>query len=337
MSALPAASGSRTALPPLTPERRHARRKAAWRRRRTVLLFMSPWIIGFAVFFGYPLIDNAYLSLTHYDLLSSPRWIGLANYRYLFSGDQEVWPAVSNTLWFLAIAVPLQVLFAFGLAMLVTRAKTGVGIFRTIFYLPTLVPTVAATLGFVFLFNPATGPVNTLLGKIGISGPLWFQSPHWAKPSLTLLSVWGVGNAMVIFLAAILDVPKHLHEAAQIDGAGALRRLWYVTLPTISPVILFSIVIAVIQGLQYFDQAYVASTVAPPGAAGGAGDSSITLGYPDGSTLFYPLLLYQQGFRYFNMGYAAALSMLLLIVSLAVTLLVLRHSSRWVHTQGEVR
>ncbi len=337
MSALPAASGSRATLPPLTPERRQARRRAAWRRRRTVLLFMSPWIIGFAVFFGYPLIDNAYLSFTHYDLLSSPRWIGLANYRYLFSGDQEVWPAVSNTLWFLAIAVPLQVLFAFGLAMLVTRAKAGVGIFRTIFYLPTLVPTVAATLGFVFLFNPATGPVNTLLGKIGISGPLWFQSPHWAKPSLTLLSVWGVGNAMVIFLAAILDVPKHLHEAAQIDGAGALRRLWYVTLPTISPVILFSIVIAVIQGLQYFDQAYVASTVAPPGAAGGAGDSSITLGYPDGSTLFYPLLLYQQGFRYFNMGYAAALSMLLLIVSLAVTLLVLRHSNRWVHAHGEVR
>jgi multiple sugar transport system permease protein len=302
-----------------------------------VLLFMSPWIVGFCVFFGYPLLDNLYLSFTHYDLLSSPRWIGLANYKYLFGGDQEVWPAVSNTLWFLAIAVPAQVLFAFAVAMMLSRARSGVGIFRTIFYLPTLAPSVAATLGFVFLFNPATGPVNVLLSKIGITGPLWFQSPHWAKPSLTLLSLWGIGNAMVIFLAAILDVPGHLQEAAELDGAGALRRLWHVTLPTISPVILFSIVIAVIQGLQYFDQAYVASTIAPPGAAGNAGDSSITLGYPEGSTLFYPLLLYQQGFRYFNMGYAAAMSMLLLVVSLGVTLLVLRHSNRWVHAQGGQR
>ncbi|MGO9822458.1 MAG: carbohydrate ABC transporter permease [Solirubrobacteraceae bacterium] len=324
-------------LPTLSPERRRAKHRAAWRRRRTVLLFMSPWIVGFSVFFAYPLIDNAYLSFTHYDLLSPPVWIGLANYRYLFGGDQEVWPAVQNTLWFLGIAVPLQVLFAFGIAVMVTRAKAGVGIFRTIFYLPTLAPSVAATLGFVFLFNPGTGPVNTLLSKVGITGPLWFQSPQWAKPSLTLLSLWGVGNAMVIFLAAILDVPQHLHEAAQLDGAGALRRLWYVTLPSISPVILFSIVIAVIAGLQYFDQAYVASTVAPPGAAGSAGDSAATRGYPGGAALFYPLLLYQQGFQYFNMGYAAALSMLLLIVSLAVTLLVLRNSNRWVHAAGAGR
>ena len=323
------------ALPPLSARRRAAKRSAAWRRRRTVLLFMSPWIVGFGVFFAYPLIDTAYLSLNHYDLLSPPRWVGLRNYSYLFNGDQEVWPAVSNTLWFLAIAVPLQVLFAFGIALMVSRARAGVGVFRTIFYLPTLAPSVAATLGFVFLFNPGTGPVNTLLAKIGITGPLWFQSAHWAKPSLTLLSLWGVGNAMVIFLAAILDVPAHLQEAAELDGAGALRRLWYVTLPTISPVIMFSIVIAMIQGLQYFDQAFVASTVAPPGAAGGAGDSSVTLGYPDGSTLFYPLLLYQQGFRYFNMGYAAALSMLLLVVSLAVTLLVVRNSNRWVHAAGD--
>jgi multiple sugar transport system permease protein len=189
-------------LPPISAACRSAKGKAAWRRRLTVLLFMSPWIVGFTVFFGYPLVDNAYLSFTHYDLLSNPVWIGLANYKYLFGGDAEVWPAVSNTLWFLAIAVPLQVLFAFGIAVMVTRAKAGVGIFRTIFYLPTLAPSVAATLGFVFLFNPGTGPVNTLLRKIGITGPLWFQSPHWAKPSLTLLSLWGIGNAMVIFLAA---------------------------------------------------------------------------------------------------------------------------------------
>jgi len=339
VSTLPVAAAPRSmAPPPLSPSRRRAKRRAAWRRRRTVLLFMSPWIVGFSVFFAYPMLDNLYLSFTHYDLLSSPVWIGLANYRYLFGGDQQVWPAVSNTLWFLAIAVPLQVLFAFGLAMMITRAKMGVGIFRTIFYLPTLTPTVAATLGFVFLFNPATGPINSLLSKLGINGPSWFQDPHWAKPSLTLLSLWGVGNAMVIFLAAILDVPKHLYESAQIDGANALRRLYYVTLPSISPVILFSIVIAVIQGLQYFDQAYIASTSAAPGSLGNAGDNvSENLGYPQGSTLFYPLYLYQQGFGFFNMGYAAALSMLLLVVSLAVTLLILRNSKRWVHAAGGVR
>jgi multiple sugar transport system permease protein len=335
VSTLPLAAASGTTPPPLSPAARQAKRRAAWRRRRTVLLFMSPWIVGFSVFFAYPLLDNLYLSFTHYDLLSSPHWIGLANYRYLFGGDQEVWPAVSNTLWFLAIAVPLQVAFSFGLAMMITRAKAGVGIFRTIFYLPTLTPTVAATLGFVFLFNPGTGPINTLLSKIGISGPLWFQSPQWAKPTLTLLSLWGVGNAMVIFLAAILDVPKHLYESAALDGAGALRRLWYVTLPSISPVILFSIVIALIQGLQYFDQAYIASTSAAPGSLGNAGDNvTENLGYPQGSTLFYPLLLYQQGFGFFNMGYAAAMSILLLVVSLAVTMLILRNAKRWVHAQG---
>jgi multiple sugar transport system permease protein len=326
-----------TALPALSPQRVRARRKAAWRRRGLVFAFMSPWIVGFSVFFAYPLLDNLYLSFTHYDLLSPPVWIGLANYRYLFGGDQEVWPAVQNTLWFLGIAVPLQVLFAFGLALMITRARMGVGVFRTIFYLPALAPSVAATLGFVFLFNPGTGPVNTILGYLGITGPLWFQSPQWAKPSLTLLSLWGVGNAMVIFLAAILDVPAHLQEAAELDGAGSLRRLWYVTIPTISPVILFSIVIAVILGLQYFDQAYVASTVAPPGSAGSAGDTAASLGYPDGSTLFYPLLLYQQGFQYFDMGYAAALSIVLLVISLLVTLVVLRNSNRWVHTQGGFR
>jgi multiple sugar transport system permease protein len=233
--------------------------------------------------------------------------------------------------------VPLQVLFAFGVAAMIARARRGVGFFRTVFYLPTLAPPVAATLGFVFLLNPATGPVNTILGHLGISGPQWFQSPTWSKPSLTLLALWGVGNAMIIFLAAILDVPKHLYESAQLDGAGPLARLRYVTLPTISPVILFSVVIAVIQGLQYFDQAYVASTVASPGSAGNAGDSAINLGYPEGSTLMYPVLLYQQGFRYFNMGYAAAMSMMLLLVSLVVTLLIVRNSNRWVHQAGGAR
>jgi multiple sugar transport system permease protein len=318
-------------------DRRRARRKAAWKRRGLVLAFMSPWLVGFCLFIGYPLVYSAYLSLHSYDLLNPPRWVGLANYRYLFKEDPEVGTAVRNTLWLIAIAVPLQVMFAFGIAVMLTRAKLGVGIFRTIFYLPALAPPVAAALGFVYLLNPATGPVNILLDKIGIEGPLWFNEPGWSKPSLTLLAMWGVGNIMVIFLAAILDVPRHLHESAELDGAGAVRRLRYVTLPTISPVILFAVVLGVIQALQYFTQAYVAAAIAAGQASQAGTVSTLEQGYPEGSTLFYPILLYYHGFRFFNMGYASALAMLLLAVSFGVTLLIVRNSRRWVHYSGAVR
>jgi multiple sugar transport system permease protein len=297
---------------------------------------MSPWIAGFAIFFGYPLVMTAYYSFTHYDLLSAPRWIGFANYRYLFHGDQQIWPAVSNTLWFMAVSVPANALFAFGIAVMLSRARRGIGFFRTVFYLPALVPPVAATLGFVYLLNPGTGPVNTLLGHLGIEGPLWFDSPQWSKPSLVLLGMWGVGNLMIIFLASLIDVPRHLYESASIDGAGSMKQLRYVTLPTISPVILFAVVIGVIESLQYFTQAYVASTIAA-GSAATATEGANSLGYPLYSTLFYPILLYQQGFRYFNMGYASAMAMLLLFAALAVIVLILRNSRRWVHAAGAVR
>jgi multiple sugar transport system permease protein len=326
-----------TAGAPFTAERRRARRRAAWRRRRLVALLMAPWAIGFSVFFGYPLVMSLYLSFTHYDLLSSPKWIGWANYKYLFTQDPQVGPAVKNTLWLIAIMVPLQVLFAFGVALMLARAKTGVGFFRTIFYLPALAPPVAATMAFVYLLNPATGPVNIILGHLGINGPLWFQSPQWSKPSLTLLSLWGIGNIMIIFLAAILDAPRQLYESAELDGAGPLQRLRWVTLPTISPVILFSVVISVIAALQYFTQAYVAANIAS-GQASQAGDQTVNnLGYPEGSTLFYPVLLYQHGFKFFNMGYASALSVLLLIVAFTITVLIIRNSRRWVHYAGGVK
>jgi multiple sugar transport system permease protein len=274
-------------------ERRRARRRAAWRRRRLVLLLMSPWLVGFSVFFGYPLVMSAYLSLNHYDLLSAPRWVGLANYRYLFTIDPQTWTAVRNTGWMIGVLVPLQVLSAFGLALMLARARTGVGIFRTIFYLPALAPPVAATLGFVFILNPATGPVNTILSHLGISGPLWFQDPSWSKPSLVMLGIWGVGNTMIIFLAAVLGV---------------------------------------IQGLQYFTQAYVAAGVASGQASQAADVTSASLGFPVDSTLFYPVLLYQHGFVDFQMGYASAMAMFLFAVSFVVTLAIVLNSRRWVHS-----
>jgi multiple sugar transport system permease protein len=219
---------------------------------------------------------------------------------------------------------------------MLSRARRGIGFFRTVFYLPALVPPVAATLGFVYLLNPGTGPVNTFLRELGLPQPLWFDSPTWAKPSLVLLGIWGVGNLMIIFLAAVIDVPRHLYESAELDGAGTFQRMRWVTLPTISPVILFAVVIGVIEGMQYFTQAYVASTIAA-GSAASATEGANSLGYPLDSTLFYPVLLYQQGFRYFNMGYASAMAMVLLVVALAITLLILRSSRLWVFYQGAGR
>ena len=295
---------------------------------------MSPWLVGFSVFFGYPLLMSAYLSFNHYDLLSPPRWVGLANYRYLFTVDPQVWTAVKNTLWLIAVMVPLQVVFAFGIALLLARARSGAGLLRTIFYLPALAPPVAATLGFVFILNPATGPVNTILGHLGIQGPLWFQDPAWSKPSLTLLGLWGVGNTMVIFLAAVLDVPRHLYESAELDGAGPLQRLRWVTLPTTSPVILFAVILGVIQGMQYFTQAYVAAGVAS-GQASQAGDVTAgTLGYPLDSTLVYPVLLFQHGFTDFQMGYASAMAWILFVIIIVFTVAQFRLSNRWVYYEG---
>jgi multiple sugar transport system permease protein len=318
----------------LVAARRSARRRSHWRRRRTIALLLAPWAIGFGVFFAYPLVASAYFSFTHYDLLSPPQWIGLENYEFLFNSDPEIWTSVKNTLWLIVFMVPSVVVFALGISLLVARARRGLGLMRTIFYLPALAPIVASTLGFVYLFNPATGPVNTILAKLGIEGPLWFNSPTMAKPTLVLLAMWSIGNTMIIFLAAVLDVPSTLLESAELDGAGPVRRFIHVTLPTISPVLLFAIVIGVIDALQYFTQAYVAASVAQGGQPG---ESVGALGYPQGSTLFYPVYLYEQAFSRFNMGYASAMSMLMLIVALALTLLILRNSRRWVYYQGDSR
>jgi multiple sugar transport system permease protein len=337
VSIAPATTGALDRPPSAAGDRRRARKRARWRRRLIVLGFMSPWVVGFGFFVAYPLIATVYFSFTHYDLLEPARWIGTANYEYMFSEDRQIWGAVKNTLWLVAIMVPLKVLFAFGVALMLTRARRGIGFFRAIFYVPALAPPVAATLGFVYLLNPATGPVNTGLEKLGIEGPLWFNSPEWSKPSLTLLAMWGVGTLMIIFLAALLDVPRHLNESAQLDGAGAFQRLRWVTLPTISPVILFAVVLGVIQALQYFTQAYVAAAIAAGQASQAGTVSTLEQGYPEGSTLFYPVLLYYHGFRFFNMGYASAMAMVLLLVAFVVTLVIIRNSRRWVHYSGAVR
>ncbi len=286
-----------------------------------VLAFLSPWLIGFLTFYLYPTLASLYFSFTHYDLLTPPQWVGLANYRFMFT-DPQFWQSLRNTLWMVVFATPIQIVFAIGTAVVLTRVKRGAGIYRTIFFVPTMVPAVAATLGFVFLLNPA-GPIDLVLGIFHVPQPLWFQQPFWAKPGLLLLGLWGIGNTMIIFLAALLDVPKELYEAADIEGANPWQRFRNVTLPMISPVIFFALVTGVIYGFQYFTEGYVAS----------GGDPS-TLGTPQGSLLFYGIWLYQQGFQYFHMGYASAMAWVLFLIIMVTTLVLIRSSRRWVHYQG---
>jgi multiple sugar transport system permease protein len=209
--------------------------------------------------------------------------------------------------------------------MLLTQLKRGASIFRTIFYLPALAPPVAATIAFVYLLKPGTGPVNNLLEHLGITGPLWFSSPVWAKPSLVLLGLWGIGDLMVIFLAALLGVPRSLYEAAELDGTNAVQKFRYITLPTISPVVLFATITGIIYTLQYFTQAAVAGSIASGQATTGGGISQ-SFGFPEGSTFTYPLWLYVVGFRYNALGYANALAVVLFAVALAVTVVLLRRS-----------
>jgi multiple sugar transport system permease protein len=212
-----------------------------------------------------------------------------------------------------------------------TKPRRGRSFYRLTFFLPTMVPAVAAALGFLFLMNP-DGPVNTVLGWFGIHGPLWFQDPAWSKPGLVLLGLWGIGSTMIIFLAALLDVPRHLYEAADIEGANSWQKFRHITLPMISPVIFFSAVIGVIYGLQYFTEAYVVSS-----GASGSGVGATTLGYPLQSTLFYTIWLYQQGFEAFHFGYASAMAWMLFLVVMACTIVLIRSSKRWVFYQGGFR
>lgn len=303
---------------------RPGRSRAQRRRRLTIAAMLAPALIGLVVFFVYPLGASIFYSFTRYNLLSDPQWIGLRNYQYLFTQDPNVGIAALNTLWFVVVMVPVKLVFSFAMAGLLTRARRSVGIWRTIFYLPALVPPVASVVAFVFLFNPGTGPVNLVLSFLGVRpGPLWFNDPGLAKPSLLILAVWVMGDVMIIFLAGLLDVPRELYEAASLDGAGAASKIRWVTLPAMGPVLLFSLVTGIIAALQYFTEAAVASTVANGKAGVGEGLGG-ELGYPDNSLLTYTQWLYVRGFSQFQLGYASALAVVLFLVAALLLVLLLR-------------
>ncbi|MEV7128847.1 sugar ABC transporter permease [Streptomyces sp. NPDC093260] len=297
----------------------------ASKRRRAALktlAFMSPWLIGFAVFFAYPLISTVYFSFMHYDGFNPPAWSGGKNWRYVFEHYPLFWPALRNTLWLVLVTVTLRVVFGLGVGLLITRIKTGTGVFRTLFYLPCLAPPVAATMAFAFLLNPGTGPVNSLLERAGVPAPGWFNDPAWSKPALTLLFLWGIGDLMVVFMAALLDVPAEQYEAAELDGASRRQRFWYVTLPNISPIVMFAVVTGVIQAMQCYTQPLVAGKVAS-GVIQGAG-TQFEPGYPDKSTLTLPQLVYNLGFQRFDYGSACVVALVLFVLSMAFTAFLMR-------------
>lgn len=301
--------------------------RAARRRRDALrnLAFLSPWLAGTGLFFLYPLVATAYFSLTHYDGFTTPRWTGLQNWTYVAHAYPFFWPAMSNTVWLVVVVVTLRVLSGLAVALLVIRLKQGGGLFRTLYYAPYLAPPVAGTMAFVFLLNPGTGPVNVVLGRLGLPQPGWFNDPTWSKPSLTLLALWCVGDLMVIFMACLLDVPREQYEAAELDGAGVLGRFRFVTLPNIRPILVFAAITGVIATMQYYTEPLIAGQVAS-GQIGGSGQQTEP-GYPDGSTLTLPQLVYNLGFQRFDIGAACVIALVLFALCMAFAAVLLRRGT----------
>jgi multiple sugar transport system permease protein len=295
-------------------------------------MFMAPWILGFVGLILYPMLSSLYFSFSRYSLLSEPTWIGLQNYTFMFTRDPFFWLAMRNTLWVIAVGVPLRIVFGILTAWLLTLPRRGSRVYRTLYFMPSMAPPAAAALAFILVFQPSFGPVNQLLRGVGLHDPpLWFYGPQTSKWGLVILGLWGVGDAMIIFLAGLLDVPRQLYEAADIEGASGLQKFRHVTLPMISPVIFFSLVIGVIYGFQLFTQAYVTS-IATTGSS--VTDVASNIGSPEGSMLFFSVYLYKAGFQDFRMGYASALAWVLFIITMICTLAIIKGSRRWVHYQG---
>ena len=279
--------------------------------------FISPWILGFLVFTAYPFLSSIYLSFTRYNIITPAVWVGAANYHELFTGDPLFWKSLGVTFKFALIALPVGLVVGVSLALLLNLDIKGMGLYRTIFYIPSIVPLVATTVVFQWLFNPGNGLVNQTLKAVGIEGPAWLQSPVWSLPTLVIMSLWAVGGSMVIYLAGLKDIPAYLYEAAVIDGASPWQRLRHITLPMLSPVIFFNLVMGMIGVFQYFTEAYI-----------------MTQGGPEDSTHFYALYLFERAWRYLDMGYASAMAWVLFVIVMGLTGLAFWTQKRWVHYEG---
>lgn len=269
--------------------------------------------MGFLLFRLGPFLASIGLSFTRYNLLTSPRWVGGANYHALLTDDPRFLQSLAVTFRYALMSVPLGAVVALGLALLLNANVRGVPVFRAIVYLPSILPTVATAIVFVWLLNPETGLVNVLLEKVGFKGPDWLHDAHWALPSLVLMGLWGVGGAVVIDLAGLKDIPVYLYEAATVDGASAWQRTRRITLPMLTPVLFFNVTMATIGALQAFTEAYVT-----------------TNGGPDDSTLFVGLYLWQRAWRYLDLGYASAMAWILFLLTVAVLATLFASQRRWV-------
>lgn len=288
------------------------------------LAFASPWLIGFLWLTLYPLLASLYYGFTEYAILSAPEWVGLNNFIKMFTRDKFYWISVKNTLYFVAISVPAGTILSIALALLLNAKVRFMSIYRTVYYFPTVVPVVATIMLWAWILNPRVGPLNFLLNLIGIPGPAWMADPNWSKPALIIISLWGMGGSTVIYLAGLQDIPVHLYEAAELDGATGLQKIFNVTLPLLTPTILFNVIMGLIGGFQYFSQAFLSSAL--DGGPGGA-----ALGSPANSLLFYNLYLYRNAFGYYEMGYASAMAWVLLIFVLLLTLLIFKLTGRFVY------
>lgn len=291
------------------------------RETRAALLFISPWIVGFLVFTLGPMVWSLYLSFTKYSLIDSPKFIGFQNYQRMID-DDRVKTALANTFIYAVMFVPCAIVVSLVLAMLLNRLSKGAGFFRTVYYLPVMTPGVAVAVLFSLLLNGNYGLVNKGLALIGIQGPQWLTDPGWIKPSIVVMSLWGLGGAIVIFLAALKSVPKDLYEAAALDGASSWRQFRSVTLPMISGAVFFQVIVLTIAAMQLFDKIFV--LFGNPGSQTSASSAS----------LFYVLYLFQQAFQQLKMGYASALAWLLFIIIMIITAIQVKVGNRFVYYEG---
>jgi len=304
---------------PLKQKRAVRRRTSRLLRREYIAfyLFASPWLLGLVIFVLGPTIASFILSFTDYPVIVAPKWVGFDNYVEMFTDDDLVWQSLRVTLYYSLGAVPLGLILSFLLALLLNQGIYGARVFRTIYYLPAIISGVPVALVWMWVLNPEFGLLNNALRLVGIKGPQWLFSMDWVIPSFILMSLWNVGVPMVIFLAGLQGIPAHLYEAAEIDGAGAKAKFWFVTLPMMSPIILFNLVVGVIGSFQTFTPAFI-----------------MTNGGPANASLFYGLFLYNNAFKWFKMGYASSLAWLMFVIIMLLTLLVFRTSTSWVYYEG---
>lgn len=293
-----------------------ARRESLW-----AYAFIAPWTIGFIIFTVGPMLASLFFSFTEYDIVSPPQWIGLTNYVNLMH-DDLFWHSLWITFKFALIALPLGLVISYLVAVLLNQKIRGINFWRTLYFLPSVIAGVAVALLWGRIFDPKFGVLNPFLAKFGIDGPGWLSDPQWAVPSLVIMSLWGVGGSIIIYLAGLQGVPTDLYDAAKVDGATAWQRFRHVTLPMTTPVIFYNLILGLIATFQYFTEVYVLTN--------GTGN-------PARSTLFYNLYLYQNAFKYFHMGYASAMAWVLFMIVLGFTLLIFRSSESWVYYEGQLR